>query len=133
MLKRVVERVPLSPGTKFSRWTALSRAEDSILKGKTERAFPVYLCVCECGNFNLVRRQSLLNVRKRKDNTTGRTGVYLDSATGKYFVQLQSNKITYKDGPFLAFEDAVSAREALELKYHGRIRPSSYESEGEYY
>jgi hypothetical protein len=80
-----------------------------------------------------------LNVRKRKDNTSGRTGVYYNEKEGKYKVMLNLNYETIYGGTFSTFEEAVAKREEMELLYHGRVRPTEYEvrpdlnTEGESY
>lgn len=77
--------------------------------------------------------EQVLNVRQRKDNSTGRTGVYLIEKSGNYRVIIQSKGSTYSGGTFELFEDAVAAREKLELKHHGKVRPDAYECKGEYH
>jgi hypothetical protein len=58
--------------------------------------------------------QNLANCRKRRDNKSGRSGVWQDPKTGKYQVHLNTNKVRKYLGLFISFADACAAREAAE-------------------
>lgn len=58
------------------------------------------------------------NQRKRKTNTSGRTGVY-QKKNGKWWAEIQKEGETEWLGTFDSFEEAVTAREAKELEYYG--------------
>lgn len=75
------------------------------------------------------RHEQSINTRKYKSNSSGRTGVYLNKSNGMWFSQIQSHGVSYRSKDFPKFEDAVAARELLELTHHGRIRSSDYEKE----
>lgn len=61
------------------------------------------------------------NQRKRKTNTSGRTGVY-QKKDGKYWAEIQNNGNTEWIGTFLTFEEAVKVREDKELEYYGFVK-----------
>ena len=59
------------------------------------------------------------NQRKRKDNSSGRTGVNWHVKNQKWTASIRvNNKIIYL-GSFINFEDAVKAREVAEIEYYG--------------
>lgn len=58
------------------------------------------------------------NQRKRKNNTSGRTGVY-QKEDGKWWAEIQNKGKTEWLGTFSTFEDACEARELKELEYYG--------------
>lgn len=62
------------------------------------------------------------NSIKRKDNTTGYKGVYLDKKYGKYEARISVNKKEIYLGYFYDIEDAALARKNAELKYYGEYR-----------
>lgn len=59
------------------------------------------------------------NTRKRKDNTSGKSGVYLNSRSGKWCAKISFEGRQISLGTYVSFEDAVKAREEAELKYYG--------------
>ena len=68
------------------------------------------------------------NKRRSRNNTTGRSGVSLASRARKdgtipYTASISKDGIEYYLGTFECFEDAVTAREAAELKFYGEIHP----------
>lgn len=68
------------------------------------------------------------NIRIRKDNTSGVTGVSFSRSLGKWKVEIYSNAGYVFVGYFSIFEDAVKARKAAEVQYgyhenHGTERP----------
>ena len=62
------------------------------------------------------------NMRKRKDNTSGKTGVYWEKRRGRWVASIDRNGETIYLGSYPAFEDAVKAREEAELKYFYMIK-----------
>lgn len=63
------------------------------------------------------------NQLKRTDNTSGRTGVYLNKSSNKWVSQIGfEGKVVFL-GSFKNFEDAVKARKEAEIKYYGFYKP----------
>jgi len=62
------------------------------------------------------------NQRRRKDNTSGRCGVYYIPETGRWRVTIRLNRKQVHVGCFETFEEAVAAREAAELEVYGYIK-----------
>lgn len=60
------------------------------------------------------------NQRKRKDNTSGRVGVFLKH--GLWLARIWKDRIAYDLGSYVAFEDAVAAREAGEMRLYGYLK-----------
>ena len=56
-----------------------------------------------------------MNMAKRKDNTSGATGVYQCKVTGKWKASAKQNGVTTHLGTFECFDDAVAARKAHNL------------------
>lgn len=59
------------------------------------------------------------NQNQRKDNTSGRVGVYWVERLGKYQVNIAKDSKSIYIGVFTTFEQAVKAREDAELTYYG--------------
>lgn len=60
------------------------------------------------------------NTRLRKDNSSGRCGVYMHSQmVGKWTAEIRKDKKKIYLGTFNSFEEACKAREEAELKYYG--------------
>lgn len=57
------------------------------------------------------------NQVKRKNNTSGVTGVYFDKACKKWIAQVFVNRNKIHLGVFVNFEDAVKARKEADIKY----------------
>jgi hypothetical protein len=64
------------------------------------------------------RYQNITHSKTRKDNTSGRKGVYWDKARYKWMAVLTYNKRVYHLGRFDTFEEAVEARKLAESEYH---------------
>ncbi len=67
----------------------------------------------------------MYNQRKRRDNSSGRTGVQKRVyATGNvvYVADISCKRVAYRLGTYKTFEEAVKAREEAELKYYGYIK-----------
>src|SRR5690606_25089373 len=62
------------------------------------------------------------NQRKRKDNTSGRVGVYWVKRRHKWLAAIDVGGEFLHLGFFLDFDDAVRAREEAELKYYGYLK-----------
>lgn len=58
----------------------------------------------------------------RYNNTTGKTGVYLDKRDMKYYSRITCNHKVICLGRFDNLEDAIKAREEVEIKYFGEYR-----------
>lgn len=68
------------------------------------------------------------NNRKRKDNTSGHTGVVWHKLTGKWQAQIRVNRKTKHLGLYVFINDAIIARKMAEYEYgfhknHGADRP----------
>lgn len=57
------------------------------------------------------------NKARRVDNTSGRTGVRLESRTGKWEARIRVDGCLIHLGTFQRFEDAVAAREKAEIEH----------------
>ncbi len=70
-------------------------------------------------------KENQRNMRRSKRNTSGKTGVYMHSDSGKWVSQVfAQGKVRYL-GSFVSKSDAIAAREAANIKYgyhhnHGR-------------
>jgi len=77
-------------------------------------------------NLRLVTQaENMRNAKKRRDNTSGVTGVFWREDTMKWGSQIQINGKNITLGSFETFDEAVAARKAAEIKYnfhknHGR-------------
>lgn len=61
------------------------------------------------------------NTRMFKSNTSGRTGVS-ETKDGRWQAYIDNKGTRYALGHFKSFESAVAAREAAEIKYHGKTK-----------
>lgn len=59
-----------------------------------------------------------INMKRRRNNTSGYTGVYYDKRSGKWTANIGINYKTKRLGTFDTFEEAVEARKAGEEKYY---------------
>lgn len=59
--------------------------------------------------------------KKRSTNTSGRTGISFQKATGKWKVGISKNRVSHFIGYFTDLAEAIAAREAAELKYYGKV------------
>lgn len=62
------------------------------------------------------------NQRRRKDNSSGRTGVNWCTQTKKWKVRISKDNAEFVLGHFIDFKEAVRVREEAELKYYGFIK-----------
>lgn len=69
---------------------------------------------CEWAN----KQSQAFDQKKRKNNTSGKTGVSWDKRRERWVATIDFNKPIYL-GSFVNIEDAILAREAAEMKYHG--------------
>lgn len=58
----------------------------------------------------------------RKNNTTGKTGVFLDKRDGRYYAKITCNHIVYNLGCSRTLEDVIKFRTDGEEKYFGDFR-----------
>jgi hypothetical protein len=65
------------------------------------------------------------NTTKRKDNTLGRTGIKYGKSG--WAAVMQFNRETHFRGYFDTKEEAILARELLEMELQGCVRPAAYE------
>lgn len=63
-----------------------------------------------------------MNKRILPKNTSGRTGVSWSNLVGKWRVKISKNNKVTIVGYFVSFEDAVAARERVELELYGFIK-----------
>jgi len=59
------------------------------------------------------------NTRKRKDNSSGKTGVYLNNKTEKWYSKISYEGKQISLGTFSSYEEACAARTAAEIEYYG--------------
>lgn len=71
--------------------------------------------------------KQVINRRKLSNNTSGRTGVQFHKKAQKWMTLIAVGGMKYEEQYFSTFEEAVRAREILELKYHGCVRSDVYE------
>lgn len=62
------------------------------------------------------------NRSRFKNNTTGKSGVTFDKARSKWRASLDSKKVHYEGGLHSTYEDAVKAREKLEIGVLGKLK-----------
>lgn len=62
------------------------------------------------------------NQRLRKDNKSGKTGVFLIKTSGKWLAYIRVNNIKIRLGVFETKDDAIVAREKAEIDYYGYNR-----------
>lgn len=62
------------------------------------------------------------NSRRRKTNTSGRTGVHFNKKLGKWVAVIQKYGKSRHIGVFLNFEEAVKAREEAEIELYGEVK-----------
>jgi hypothetical protein len=65
--------------------------------------------------------QNRMNIRHRRDNTTGVHGVCFSKRTGKFAAYIKLNRKQKHLGYFTTIEDARSARLAAKPTYHGEF------------
>lgn len=65
------------------------------------------------------KSQQVMNTSLRKDNTSGRKGVYKVKSKNKWRASITENGKTHELGTFNTFEEAVKAREDAENLYFG--------------
>ena len=65
------------------------------------------------------RSEQSYNQRRKSTNTSGKTGVSWDTRAGRWAVEIKKNNKKVFVGYFLLFEDAVAAREAIEVDLYG--------------
>lgn len=73
--------------------------------------------------------EQMYNQRKRKTNTSGRTGVSFYAKRGKWSAEICVNYVNIKLGLFSVFEDAVKAREKAEILYYGELKQEAFSGE----
>jgi hypothetical protein len=70
-------------------------------------------------------KENAINSRKRKTNTSGKTGVYWDKVRNKWSATITVNYKTIHLGRFSSFEEAKKVRQENELKYFGKLKKES--------
>ena len=75
---------------------------------------------CRSCNLRFVTKgENNFNKKERVDNSSGKTGVYFDKKTGRWYSRIGKNKQTYNLGCYGSFRDAVAARERAEIELYG--------------
>jgi hypothetical protein len=64
--------------------------------------------------------QNSMNKKRASNNTSGRKGVSWHCLKDKYQARIMVDGVCYNLGDYYKFEDACLAREAGEIKYHGK-------------
>lgn len=70
----------------------------------------------------VTQSEQCYNQRLRKDNKSGKTGVWFEERKGKWLAYIRVNNKRIVLGYFKDFEDAVKVREAAEIEYYGYNR-----------
>lgn len=73
---------------------------------------------------------NMMNACGRKDNTSGRKGVWQDKRNGRWVAEIRANKKKINLGHYATFEEAVKAREQGEERYFGAWSYTSSVREG---
>lgn len=71
------------------------------------------------------KRENAINHSKRKDNTSGTTGVYWNRNARKWMAGISFNGRMHYLGQFIEKEDAIKTRLEAEKKYYGEFSPLS--------
>ena len=67
--------------------------------------------------------QNSINGPRRRNNTSGHTGVYVHKANGRFYPYLQINGKNKKFGGYASMDEAVAVRIEAEKHYFGEFRP----------
>lgn len=67
--------------------------------------------------------ENSFNLKKKKNNTSGHTGIR-KLPTGKFNVRITMNRQDIHIGNYDTLEEAIEAREAAEIEYHGQFAAS---------
>lgn len=62
------------------------------------------------------------NISLRKDNLSGKTGVYLEKSSGKWVSEISINGKSKKLGRFSSKEQAIERRQQAELEFYGMTK-----------
>lgn len=65
------------------------------------------------------KTENNINIKRKKNNSSGYTGVTVNNRTGKYISRISKDKKRIYIGTFNSFEEAVDARHKAELELHG--------------
>ena len=71
-------------------------------------------------------QENSINKGKRKDNTSGITGVSLNKSRNTWVAQITVTKKTITIGSFKNKDDAIKARLKAEAEYYGEFAPQKY-------
>lgn len=72
------------------------------------------------------KSQNAMNRPQRKDNSSGRTGVFWRKEQRRWMAIITANKKRVHLGNFLSKQEAVKAREEAEKVYHGEFSSNLY-------
>ena len=64
--------------------------------------------------------QQAYNIRKKRNNTSGRTGVYYNKQYGTYYAIITIYKVVIHLGSYKTFDEACDARMLAEIMYYGK-------------
>lgn len=73
------------------------------------------------------RTRQAFNTRKRRDNTSGYTGIGLSKNGEKYLARITLNGKQIHLGTFLTLESAITTRRGAEMEYYGELKPEARE------
>jgi hypothetical protein len=65
------------------------------------------------------KSENNINIRRKRNNTSGYTGVTFNKRCGKYVARISKDNKRIFLGAFSTFEEAVKARHSAELELHG--------------
>lgn len=98
---------------------AIGLAVDHINRNKLDNR-RANLRVCQ-------NKDNIKNMWKRKDNTSGWTGVYHDKRYGNWWSEIMVNGEKHYLGGYKKFDDAVIERYNAEQKYFGEFAPHTWQ------
>ena len=75
------------------------------------------------------RSQNKYNVGKKKVNTSGFKGVFLNKKTNKWFVAIRVNGVTKRIGTFVCKIKAARAYDSAAILYHGEFASLNFGGE----
>ena len=70
-----------------------------------------------CNLREVSRKENHKNLSKRKNNTSGKTGVWFDKTNKKWCAMIHNEKWIFL-GRYILYEDAVKARKNAEIKHN---------------
>ena len=89
--------------------------KDEVIDHKEHKLYDNRKCMLRIGS----QSNNLMNLSKRKDNTSGITGVWYNAQNNNWCAEIMVNKQKIRLGSYVKKEDAETARKEAEEKYFG--------------